>query len=175
VGTPNDGSPWSKVEDVATTLLSLALNGIGAWPATVLGALVSGVERVDVTLDSMQPGSELLKTLWASDDPGVPYTLISGNTTLIATVVAGDNRVARLLSRVLSPSALHRVAGLAFFGEPNDIAVRVESGHRVPMTRTPRPVVVQVASDHLSYFRDPAVLRALADALPRGATAEAVS
>jgi hypothetical protein len=175
VGTPNDGSPWPKVEDVATALLSLALNGIGAWPATVLGALVSGVERVDVTLDSMQPGSELLKTLWASDDPGVPYTLISGNTTLIANVATGDNRVARLLSRVLSPSALHRVAGLAFFGEPNDIAVRVESGHRVPMTRTPRPVVVEVASDHLSYFRDPAVLRALADALPGGATAEAVS
>jgi hypothetical protein len=71
LGTPNAGSPWSTVQELATT----------CWPAAVLGGLVTALERVDVTLDQMRPGAKFLQLLAASPDPGIPYTLIAGNTS----------------------------------------------------------------------------------------------
>ena len=77
LGTPNGGSPWPAVVDWAVAALSLGLNGLTAiaWPAKVLGSLVSVVEKIDVALDQMHPSSDFLKNLHASADPKVPYTL----------------------------------------------------------------------------------------------------
>ena len=70
-GTPHAGSPWPRVQDVATAALALALNGLGTVVGHTLGFLVRGVEGVDDALDDMQPGSELLDTLAApSSRPG---------------------------------------------------------------------------------------------------------
>jgi triacylglycerol esterase/lipase EstA (alpha/beta hydrolase family) len=83
LGTPNAGSPWSTVQELATTCLGIALNrlSVTGWPAAVLGGLVTALERVDVTLDQMRPGAKFLQLLAASPDPGIPYTLIAGNTS----------------------------------------------------------------------------------------------
>lgn len=60
VGTPNGGSPWSTIQDWATAVIGIALNSLStvAWPATVLGSLVSAIETIDVALDQTKPGSD---------------------------------------------------------------------------------------------------------------------
>jgi hypothetical protein len=75
------------------------------------------------------------------------------------------SRVERLLNSLRLRPALHRVATLAFFGRPNDVAVGVESISSVPKDRVQPVLVREVACDHMSYFTTEAGLRALADAL----------
>jgi pimeloyl-ACP methyl ester carboxylesterase len=166
LGTPNAGSPWSTIEDWAMKALSLGLNGLSAfvWPARALGGLVNAIEKIDVTLDQMNPQSEFLKTLAASPDPGVKYTVIAGNTSLIAQPEAEPHgRLARLLNRLKPRRALHEATALAFFGQPNDIAVSVTSIKNLPAGRSPEPKMIEVACDHITYFSTEAGLRALAD------------
>jgi pimeloyl-ACP methyl ester carboxylesterase len=172
VGTPSAGSPWPTVQDWAFAMLAIGLNGLStvAWPVKVIGALVSATEAIDVSLDQMRPNSDFLKTLASSVDPGVPYTILAGDTSIIPsaqTPAAGENesRLARLWAKIRKTNWLHAGADLAFFNQPNDMAVSVASIRSVPDERTPRPVKVEVASDHVSYFSVEAGLQALADAL----------
>ena len=160
LGTPNAGSPWSSVHAWVTTTLAIGLNGLStvAWPAAVLGSLLGTTEIIDVTLDQMQPGSKFLKSLAASPDPGVPYTIIAGNTSIIpAAVVSGQ--LERLMQK------LHKLVELPFSGQPNDIAVAVQSIKSVSGGRLPQPQTHEVACDHLTYFSDQAGLSALGLAL----------
>ena len=167
-GTPNAGSPWPTVEDWALRALSMGLNGLSpvVWPAKLLGSLLSAIEKIDVTLDEMHPNSEFLKALMASPDPGVKYTIIAGNTSLIApTKTNPQSRLARLFSRLKPRKALQGAVALAFFGQPNDIAVSVRSIKSLPAGRSVAPTLIEVACDHLTYFSTETGLRALADAL----------
>jgi hypothetical protein len=50
-------------------------------------------------------------------------------------------------------------------GQPNDIAVLVQSIKSVPEGRMPQPVIQEVACDHLVYFANPAGLKGLSDAV----------
>lgn len=171
LGTPNAGSPWSTIEDFATTAIALGLNALTAvaWPAKILGGLARAVEYVDVALDQMKPGSPFLVSLAASPDPGIPYTILAGNTSTIRYGLVEGGEQARLVRRLLdrlSPSrAMHGVAGLAFFNRPNDIAVSVESIGAIPPGRAQVAAVTEVASDHLSYFTTSSVMATLNQAL----------
>jgi pimeloyl-ACP methyl ester carboxylesterase len=167
LGTPNGGSPWSTVEDWAITALALGLNGLTAfaWPAKVLGGLVAAVEKIDVALDQMHPGSEFLKTLHASPDPKVPYTIIAGSTSLISPSAVKDRARRSLLDRLKSLKLLHLATAPLFFGEANDIAVSVANIRRQPTGRVPAPTVREVACDHLTYFNTEGSLRELATQL----------
>ena len=136
------------------------------WPVHVLGGLLWIIETLDVTLDQMAPGSSVLNTLAASVDPHVPYTLIAGNTSIMQ-VDAEQKRLAHLLHRLTPQQLLHDMTALAFFGEPNDIAVSVQSITSVPRDRLPQPVVQQVNCDHLTYFSTETGLRTLVEALER--------
>ncbi len=170
LGTPNGGSPWANIQDWATLALGIALNSIAAvaWPVQVLGALVSVLEAVDVSLDQMKPGSGLLKNLASSPDPHVPYTLIAGQTSIIPAALEGGEAglLARLWSKLNPQRRLYDAAGLAFFGRPNDIAASVESIYAVPANRDPQPVHhPPVACDHLTYFSSEVGLTALTHGL----------
>ncbi len=169
VGTPNAGSPWPTVQDWAFATLALGLNGLAAvsWPVKAIGSLVSATEAIDVSLDQMNPRSEFLATLASSPDPRVPYTIIAGNTSVIAaaqTTDEGRGRLARLWDRIKKTNWVHAGANLVFFSQPNDIAVSVQSIRSVPGDRTPKPVTVEVPCDHVSYFSTQDGLQALADA-----------
>jgi pimeloyl-ACP methyl ester carboxylesterase len=169
LGTPNGGSPWSTVEDWAITALSLGLNALTplAWPAKILGSLVAAVEKIDVALDEMHPSSDFLNNLHSSPDPKIPYTVIAGNTSLIArSNPAKDRARNNLLERLKSLNLLHLATAPAFFGEPNDIAVSVANIRRQPPGRIPSATVREVACDHLTYFSTDAGLKALAELLP---------
>lgn len=171
LGTPNGGSPWPSVQGWATTALGIGLNSLAtvAWPVKALGTLVGAIESIDTTLDQMMPGSDFLKSLQASADPGIPYTIIVGNTSLRPDALqpegAQPSRFARLFSKIAPQRLLHSATGLAFFGQPNDIAVSVASSTNIPAGRTPEPQVHQVACDHITYFTTAASLNVLAQTL----------
>ena len=64
-----------------------------------------------------------------------------------------------------SPDLLHEVANPFFLDQANDIAVSVASMENIAPGRKPPYDVRPVACDHLSYFRDPASVKALATVL----------
>jgi hypothetical protein len=168
-GTPNAGSPWPRVQELASTSAALALNGFTGvgWPVQALGWVLKGVERIDNALDEMTPGSKFLDALAASPDPNVPYTIVAGNTSVIAAAVQGgdDSRLARLLHRMSPKSVAHGALTLALFHEANDIAASVKSIVAVDASRRPAPVVHEASCDHVTYFTTDAALDRLRTAL----------
>jgi len=171
LGTPHKGTPWSRIQDWATTLLVLGLNGLStvAWPVKIALALVKAVEAIDVTADQFASNSPFIKQLAETSDPGIPLTTIAGNTSIIpaaARAQAGESEslLAKLLARLEQMRLIERAAGLAFLGQPNDIAVSVNSALGLPSTHT-SITAIELPCDHMSYFETDVVLRKLADAL----------
>lgn len=147
LGTPNAGSPWPSVEDWATGMLTVGLNGLSSahWTTAILaklgGILRAALEHVDVALDQMKAKSGFLEELSKSEDPKIPYTIIAGNTSLV--------QAAPVLKK-LGYNALTKF----LFSEPNDMAVGVVSINSVETKWNPKPVVGEaVASDHTGYFK----------------------
>ena len=161
LGTPNAGSPWPTVQAWGTAALAIGLNSLStvAWPASVLGSLVTAIRTIDTTLKQMQPGSDFVKSLESSPDPGIPYTIIAGNTSVIPAVMEA-NRLKRLMQLVVN-----EVVSLPFFSQPNDIAVTVYSIKSVRSGRSPQPQIQEIGCDHLVYFSHPAGLAALSTAV----------
>ncbi len=161
LGTPNAGSPWSTVEEWAIMFVTFGLNSLPsfAFPAKMLSNLLGIIEKIDISLDQMQPGSDFLKSLATSPDPGIPYSIIAGNNSM-ESITNDTNKLQQLMQRMRNKSI-----DLAFFGQPNDIAVTVTSITSVNSARVPQPQIHGVSCDHMSYFSDPEGLTALATAL----------
>ncbi|NJN88566.1 MAG: caspase [Leptolyngbyaceae cyanobacterium SL_7_1] len=161
LGTPNGGSPWPKVEEMATSLLAIGLNSLSviALPVPMLSVLLKAIDTargkldrvIDISLTQMMPGSEFLTNLANSPDPGIPYTVLAGNTSLVpaAMVETADkgSPIARLMTKVFDTAV-----ALPFFNQPNDIAVTVPSIKNVSMERSPQPIKTEVGCNHLVYF-----------------------
>ena len=113
LGTPNGGSPWPRIVDWATVALALGLNHLTAiaWPASVVGGLAARIENPTVALNEMLPSSKVLADLKASADPGIPYVMLAGNTSIIppATSAPGQQK-GSLLGRLLAQFDLARTA-----------------------------------------------------------------
>ena len=172
LGTPNGGSPWPQVFDWATVALGLGLNHLTAiaWPASVVGGLAARIENPTVALNEMLPTSKVLEALKQSPDPGIPYVVLAGNTSIIPAAAESSNGgkaslLARLLTRLTSPELLHKVANPFFLDQENDVAVSVASMENIPSGRKQPFDVRPIACDHLSYFRDPEGLKVLATIL----------
>jgi pimeloyl-ACP methyl ester carboxylesterase len=175
LGTPNGGSPWPRVVDWATLALAFGLNHLTAlaWPASVLAGLTGLIENPTVALNQMNPTSDFLKVLHANPDPGIPYVMLAGNTSIIPAAAAAPDAKkgslrGRLLARLTSPEMLHQVANPFFLGQANDIAVAVASTERIAAGRVPAYDERAVGCDQVSYFRDEAGVSALAKALEGG-------
>jgi pimeloyl-ACP methyl ester carboxylesterase len=170
LGTPNAGSPWPAVQDMAFVLLGWGLNQIPqmVWPAKVVADLAAKslkfVEENDHALDQMQPDSEFFVAIANNPDPQVSYTIIAGDRSM--PILQSPDRLRRLMAKLFTPALNLVIDGLVFGGEPNDIAVHLASIKSVKGDRTPQPKVLpNVACDHLTYFTTEAGLKALADAL----------
>ena len=163
LGTPNGGSPWSTVQDWAFTALTLGINGlaVSVTPIAAIANLLAGVEVIDVNLDQMKPNSKFLAALRQSEDPGVPYTIVAGNTSIIKPVNNESSGKFLRLFEKLKKSAVE----FPFLGEPNDIACLVSSIKDLPPDRTPAPQINEAACNHLDYFKDTDGLRVLAEAV----------
>ena len=154
LGTPNAGSPWSVVEDWVKLTLGIALNGLStiAPPVKVVGTLMGTLEKnIGVSLAQMNPASDFLNSLAASDDPGIPYSIIAGNTSIIPAALEQQAEKKSILER-LQQRLFKKVVELPFFGEPNDIAVKVDSIKSIPTGRSHPPHIQEVPCDHMSYF-----------------------
>lgn len=158
-GTPNEGFPWPTIQTWATMVLGIGLNNFSTmtWPAQVLASLQGAIEAAGVTLDQMLPDSDILEILAHSPDPGVRYTVLAGNASLVPAALqpsdgGAGSPIERLLDRLSPQTLLHGTTALAFFGRPNDMAVSVESMGQISPARSPQPTVVTVACDHLTYF-----------------------
>lgn len=174
LGTPNAGSPWPKVQDWVFTLLCIGLNQLSAivWPTKVVAVLLQFLEANDYSLEQMQPGSDILTELAKNPDPGVPYTIVAGDRSIAkgALEIQPDKQQTSPLQRLLNKAygkAVDKVVDLAFFAQPNDIAVSLDSIKNVSDRRSPQPKILlpDTACDHLTYFTTKAGLEALAMAL----------
>jgi pimeloyl-ACP methyl ester carboxylesterase len=161
LGTPNGGSPWARVEDWAIMLITLGLNSLSTvtLPVKILGSLVAAVESIDISVDQMRIGSDFLKSLAMSPDPGIPYSIVAGDNSILSATIEKE-KLQRLMQKLRNKSI-----DLAFFSQPNDTAVSVKSITSVNSDRVPQPQIHQVSSDHMSYFSDQEGLTALAKAL----------
>lgn len=160
VGTPNGGSPWATVYDLATTLLLFSLN-LSAVPVAP-SLLEKMIEAMSVTVQEMHvtKSSFLSELNQAAGDPGCPYSIIAGSTALIDR----DLKAKQLLAT--AKKQMRQAIELPFGDEDNDIAVAVSSITDVPTHRTSAVRILDpIACDHLSYFRHPEGLRAIADAI----------
>ena len=165
-GTPNQGSPWPRVEDLATAALGLGLNVLSglAGPAAVVtkvvGVLVAALERVDVTLDEMRPGSAFLTELAASELPKVRYCAVAGDHPFGPD---GDPHQAhRILAKLHLPA---KAVAFVFDRVPNDVAVSVPSATTFGSTWTRQPEVISAACNHATYFASPPGIAAVEKAL----------
>ncbi|MEQ9233657.1 caspase family protein [Coleofasciculus sp. E2-BRE-01] len=161
VGTPNGGSPWATVHDLATTLLSFGLN-LSLVPL-VPSLLEKSVEAMSVTLREMHATkSSFLDELKASSGSKCPYSIIAGSTALMDQA----SEVKQLLD--VLKSKMRRAVELPFGEEENDIAVAVSSMIDVPQDGSFTVNVLDtIACDHLSYFRRKEGLYAIANAVAR--------
>lgn len=169
LGTPNGGSPWPNVVDWATTALAYGLNELSkiAWPAAVLAGLTHAASLAEVTLRQMQPGSDLLQELSRGPVAAIPYFMIGGNTSLLATATDQERRpkLQRLLRRLWSDHTKYDLANLLFAGVDNDIAVSLTSMQHLPERAAPPWDLRTVGCDHMTYFSNAAGLKALSQVL----------
>ena len=112
----------------------------------------------------MQPGSQFLNNLASSPDPGIPYSIVAGNTSIIPAALESQGNKPSLIER-LTKKLSNRAISLAFFGQPNDIAVKVDSIKSVKSNRIYPPQIQEVACDHMVYFYHPEGLKGLANAI----------
>jgi pimeloyl-ACP methyl ester carboxylesterase len=167
LGTPNAGSPWATVKEWATLVMAVGINSLSQTPLPVkaLGSLSEAImNTVDVALDQMQPNSSFIQALAASNDPGIPYSIIAGNTSISPAALQEEGKQATRFKRLMK-KLFDKVVALPFLGEPNDIAVTVHSIKSLPDGWSVSPFIQEVACDHLTYFNHPEGLKAVLTAL----------
>jgi pimeloyl-ACP methyl ester carboxylesterase len=150
-GTPNNGSPFGKIDGarkILNVLTGLAMNYI---PALIpfngaLMFLLNRSKKITPTLEQMNPKSDFITTLNSSGDPGIRYTIIAGNVEQYQE--PSDQFFAKMLAKVGHSSVFEALFGM----QANDIAVGVESILGVSGARNPMPKRGNVSCHHLNYF-----------------------
>ncbi|MBC7520913.1 MAG: caspase family protein [Sandarakinorhabdus sp.] len=160
-GTPNNGSPFGKIDGALAIVDLLGDLSVNVMPAAVpfvtpLRAVLKQVRAVTPTLAQMNPASQFILDLNASDDPGVRYTILAGN---IDDYSASQDA---FFGRLMAKAGRSNAFGLVFEHQPNDIAVGVESIRGVGGVRAAPPLRIDVACHHLNYFACPPGRAALA-------------
>ncbi|MCC5634776.1 caspase family protein [Nostoc sp. CHAB 5844] len=172
LGTPNAGSPWPNIQDLAFTALGIGLNQLSSviWPTKIIAALLAFLEINDRALDQMNPESSFIQSLATNPDPGVKYTIIAGDRSIRPEALQIEpgrqsSQIQRLIQKLFG-STVDGVVDLVFLQQANDIAVTLKSIKSLSENRTPRPIILpDIACDHLTYFTSQHGLEALVTAL----------
>ncbi len=168
LGTPNGGSEWGGQPrnwgKIALTTMMGKVTVVSPYLAPLTGFLKTFTNEMLESLGQMNPGSEFLKQLNDGTDPGIPYSIIYGNTSLVMHEWSGDwkSKMLKLLDK-LKDKALEDF----LFKSENDIAVRIGSIQEVPDDRNPAPYKVEVACDHMSYFTTDVGLQTLSEVMAK--------
>ncbi|HTE28620.1 caspase family protein [Flavitalea sp.] len=162
LGTPNNGTPWADVRDMAETLLTYALNGaafLKPWMfvLNIAGKIAGGAQ---VTLKQMDKDTGIYKSLNDGTDPQIPYVIIAGNTK---DIIPNYDKTATALQRIftrLRKRGLYDTLDLVLFKQANDVAVTdksiTECGNVAGWKHIPE--LVYVPSDHMNYFNNKVAL-----------------
>jgi hypothetical protein len=150
-GTPNGGSPISKLTDyrtLASALIGLSMNlGLNLPLTGLITGILNGSKVVTKTLEMMNYNdkSGFLKDLNAGGDPKVKYTIVAGS---IQQYEEKYEATKGLIDKMFG------IVATAFNGEKsNDIAVRIVDIEKVlPDAKTFKPESYQVPCHHLNYF-----------------------
>lgn len=159
-GTPNEGSPFGKIDsarNLTCVLTTLAMNSFPIFAPFGAGllAVLGRSRKISPMLEQMNPQSDFIRELNAGDDPGVRYTILAGD--IRAYDEEADGLVARLTAKIGKGAlfdTIYKDAG-------HDIAVASASIQGVPDPRQPEPARCEVACHHLNYFVSEAGLAAL--------------
>lgn len=169
-GTPNNGSPWANIQEMAGVLLSKAINGAVFLKPYVLPLLLLQKlgKGLFTTLQQMHAEkSQFLKDLNDGTDPHMPYTIIMGNTSIIdgKDEVLQKQFLAKLSGRFMEMT--YEALTKFLFEIANDIAVSKPSAIQLKGSDdwSCELVVEEVECDHLSYFVTPEGLAGLAKVL----------
>ncbi len=160
-GTPNQGSPFGKI-DAARGLMGLLTGwAINAFPAFApfgagLLTLLGRSKKISPTLEQMDPDSPFIQTLGVNPDPRVRYSILAGD--IRGYEESADPLMARLTAKLGKGPLFDRL----YHDAGHDIAVATASIEAVPPGRAPEPVRRVVPCHHLNYFISDAGLRALA-------------
>lgn len=160
-GTPNNGSPFGKIDTarkILNVLTGVAMNYIPAlipFNGAILFAL-NRSKKITPTLEQMNPASEFMTALNSSSDPGVRYTILAGD------VETYQEPSDKLFAKMLEKTGKGIVFDALFGNGAHDIAVGVESILGIDGSRNPMPKRENVACHHLNYFISEAGQKALA-------------
>ncbi len=152
-GTPNGGSPISKITDyrsLASALIGLSMNlGLNLPFTGLITGILNGSKAVTKTLEMMNYNdkSGFLKDLNAGGDPQIKYTIVAGS---IQQYEEKYKATKGLMDKMFG------IVATAFNKEKsNDIAVRVVDIEKVlPDVKTFKPITYQVPCHHLNYFEE---------------------
>jgi hypothetical protein len=108
--------------------------------------LLNRSKRVTPTLEQMNPDADFIRTLNASPDPRIPYTILAGD------VDAYQEPSDAFFARMLVKAGKGPLFDALFANQPNDIAVGVQSILGVGTGRAIAPDRHNVACHHLNYF-----------------------
>jgi pimeloyl-ACP methyl ester carboxylesterase len=152
VGTPNNGSPWGDFQAMVQLFLPRLINaggtalGLPPFVTKIIGYGAGLVfDKINNTLEDMQPDSKFMKLLNDKTDSKVKMTIIAGNTRLLVQERAFFARVFNQYS----------VLNNTLFNGDNDMAVTVNSIHHIEggEKRTfPPTLLPMIPCDHVSYF-----------------------
>ena len=146
------------------TLIALVVNG-SALLQPKLRPLVFSTKLGDrahhtlLQMHPVMPGDEnnpdhFLAQLNDGTDPGIPYSIIAGNTSQIRVETdEDDSRWGRFFKRMTSRGH-YNLLDKRLFKKPNDIAVQVSYITDIPgrlLWQYP-PTTIEVPCDHVSYF-----------------------
>jgi len=159
-GTPNNGSPFGKVDSARKILNVLTGLAVNYFPpfipfSSAVLLLLNRSKKITPTLKQMNPESDFIKTLNASEDPGIRYTILAGDVDEYKE--PSDQFSAKMLAKAGQSFIFEAL----FSRKANDIAVSVESILGVESTRTIAPTRKNVACHHLNYFVSEAGQKAL--------------
>ncbi|RYF87016.1 MAG: alpha/beta hydrolase, partial [Chitinophagaceae bacterium] len=167
LGTPNNGTPWADVRDMAQTLLTYAMNGaafLKPWMfvLNIAGKVVGGTQ---LTLKQMDKDTGIYAMLNLDKDPMIPYAVVAGNTR---DIIPDYDKTSSLISRVFTrvkKRGLYDALDLTLFKEANDVAVTNKSITIFGNTDNwvARPDIIFVPSDHMNYFNNKQALEKIAN------------
>lgn len=158
LGTPNNGTPWTRMKEWALVAATFAANQLTQYgiPSETIGFL-SDKARLANELDQISKdvriGSPFLEQLNRPSGVKVPYIIIAGNAALVNdTTGKAKSWVQRIFNRYNVTMIAQRALSLFLFGDKNDIAVSVRSMCTVDSQHNPQVRYMEIACDHFSYF-----------------------
>ncbi|MFQ5632666.1 MAG: esterase/lipase family protein, partial [bacterium] len=160
-GTPNEGTPFGNIDKarklmgLVTTVAMSTFPALAGFGGAIIGILNRSKEFTP-TLEEMNTGSDFMKSLKRSDDPGVAYTLLAGD------INGFEETSDDLFKKLLDKASKSAVFDMIFSKNPHDMLATIDSIKGISTSRKPAPKAQTIACHHLNYFTSDAGLAALA-------------